>query len=781
MLGPNPYNYRSPANRDMLFGRENDIVQITHELLSPSSPVVALIGGPQIGKTSLLNGVLNHLSIAAEDSSRKIFPLPIVIHFESNYEFKDPNKWIETINRQLFINLHRQIEAKYSPTFILNQSATNLFQFEDMTSQWRNTVHNLRGRDLQLVLFFDNVDKIIQFDWSNDFFQWATSLKINPNISPLLNIFLTGARAFYEKAKQNDFPLQKLLSFHTIGILDQESALNLINRPSHYLFPPSIVQEIIYQSGRHPYLLQFILHSLWNYELDQISTQAIKDITDDFSRKNNNFSVWLDELGNPGFAAYQAITKKSQSSKDNKTIPSRQDFSLQNPLEMLCAYGLATYTELGYQPTGAMFRSWFQLHADEIRRSKKEFQIQGNKQEINLLQIQLTSDHKNTIVARGIHVPKGGNPKHTSHLPYPIEHLPILLKLLELGDSQILKFSPQEILILESIGLAKDNTIDVDYLTQIGQNLFNTLFGGDLRIELELAKQSKSPIFCELCFDDDEVELVQYPWELIHDGNHFLVPTRNSFDLTRSIWFSEHPQELWVDTPLRMLLIRPRPLGNNISLDHREGNLIKQALEKLCQTGKLTITELQPPTWDELEKTLADEVFEIVHFDGHGSFARICPVCGKAHFPKTKICVNCKHSLDRSPKGFLEFEDENHYVNRVVIGEIKNLFYNSETRLFVLSTCLSGAVSDTTVFNGVGPGLIGAGIPSVLAMQGSPPIESTVRFMQRFYTKLSEGVPIPRAVNMARLAIFKVKPTAWFMPVIYLRSSDKNSGKLFNP
>jgi hypothetical protein len=85
----------------------------------------------------------------------------------------------------------------------------------------------------------------------------------------------------------------------------------------------------------------------------------------------------------------------------------------------------------------------------------------------------------------------------------------------------------------------------------------------------------------------------------------------------------------------------------------------------------------------------------------------------------------------------------------------------------------------TSIFNGVAPGLIQAGIPAVVGMQGSPPVETMVRFVERMYAMLASGKRLPEAVNAGRLAIYRDEPISWFMPVVYLRSSDDTCGQLF--
>jgi CHAT domain-containing protein len=81
-----------------------------------------------------------------------------------------------------------------------------------------------------------------------------------------------------------------------------------------------------------------------------------------------------------------------------------------------------------------------------------------------------------------------------------------------------------------------------------------------------------------------------------------------------------------------------------------------------------------------------------------------------------------------------------------------------------------------SLFAGLGPGLIRAGVPAVVAMQLAVPDDAAITFARGFYSALAQGEPVPRAVAQGRRRLFRDK--TWFIPTLYLRGND-DEGRLF--
>jgi len=399
-----------------------------------------------------------------------------------------------------------------------------------------------------------------------------------------------------------------------------------------------------------------------------------------------------------------------------------------------------------------------------------------------VIQLQLIhrSDH---IEVRSILVPRGGQPKETTLTPFERDEIPAIQKALDIGGFDEKRFKPEYKTILEKHGGLIQGQLRPDFIKMIGIKLFKTLFSGTLLTELEFAKQSHQPIICQIIFDPEDVDLIQYPWELIHDGSVHLQLVNDLFEMSRLIAFDKPPSRFSGSFPLRMLFINPRPKNESLPLDSAEKEAILGVLKPLRDSGKLIWEELNPCTWENFRGTIAMKPFHLIHFDGHGSFERICPSCGLAHFPSMQKCERCGVSMiAETPKGYLHFEEDggSERIDRVGVDDIKTVLNNTHIRLVVLSACKTALSSRDDLFSGLGPALIQAGIPGVVAMQGSPSLSSMSDFVACFYDELIKGKRLSTAVNVGRMKIMRDKPSAWFMPVVYLRSSDKTYGQLFS-
>jgi hypothetical protein len=221
-----------------------------------------------------------------------------------------------------------------------------------------------------------------------------------------------------------------------------------------------------------------------------------------------------------------------------------------------------------------------------------------------------------------------------------------------------------------------------------------------------------------------------------------------------------HPgSKISLGKPIRALVVCANPRLDKSPLEELEAerNLIIQALGKV---GSVTL--LKPPTLAEMDRILAKQQFDIIHFFGHGEF--------------------------RADQGYLIFENEEGYTDAIDGPSLANIIKGKESaiQLVVLNTCESGRASRLTgskflghYASGVAQALVKAGIPAVIAMQFRIPDVSARVFTERFYATLSaqlakNSVDVEDCVAKARVA---VQANAgrdfvdWAAPVVFLRST----------
>jgi hypothetical protein len=118
---------------------------------------------------------------------------------------------------------------------------------------------------------------------------------------------------------------------------------------------------------------------------------------------------------------------------------------------------------------------------------------------------------------------------------------------------------------------------------------------------------------------------------------------------------------------------------------------------------------------------------------------------------------------------WLLLEDENGQSQRVsgidLVNRLQDL--TDRPRLVVLLSCQSAARGKSNALTALGPRLAEAGIPAVLAMQGSISMETAARFMPVFFRELVRDGQIDRALAAARGEV-RERLDFW-MPVLFSR------------
>jgi len=392
------------------------------------------------------------------------------------------------------------------------------------------------------------------------------------------------------------------------------------------------------------------------------------------------------------------------------------------------------------------------------------------------LQLNLRSDR--TFEVRALETPLG-EPHATSRLPYTVNELAAILKALRMPKYEASRFTQEQTHILVQLGLLNHSHFVPDLPKLIGQALYKVLMNGDIhtafQMALNQARLADGSVSVQLRFDEDAVKLVLYPWELLYQRRALL--SSRAVELTRYISYPEAVTALPVIPLLRLLYIASRPTNLSTLPAESEQLIIQQALQKLQEENVIKVDILVQPTYEALLDYLETHEVHILHFDGHGVFARKCIECESMNYPHSTHCAVCKQEILKiEPQGYLAFENTTRCVHWISSETLGTVLYNRSLSLAVLSACWSSSIGGETLFGGIAPALIQAGIPGIVSMQLPISVDGAIKFMQGFYRALARFESIPASVNAGRIRMMNSRE--WFIPTLYLRSRD-NEGNLF--
>jgi hypothetical protein len=420
--------------------------------------------------------------------------------------------------------------------------------------------------------------------------------------------------------------------------------------------------------------------------------------------------------------------------------------------------------------------------------------------DIELFQIYLTPVNEHQIELLVCVSPAGQAAPQIVELPFMdkgVNRLVTVLKILESKYFQSSNFKPEERdwLIQENLLSPESQTFHPHILHTIGQALYRSLFppGSEIaerfKVSIGLTENNKTRLVLELKIDERFVHLNSYPWELLHDGQHFLALHR--VYISRYIAFDSVPVNSPKVDKLNVLLISSKAFDkskNLINLTDIESKTIHDALEKSRQRGLIELDEIENSTLKKLRNYLSncsnEKLPQIIHFDGHGFYGRRCFSCQSMYYVSTHKCENSMCRAELPPaEGFLLFEHDSgrpEYVSAEELGRIL-IQFNLEGKLLLvlLSACDSGLIYNTdSIFNGIAQNLIGVRIPAVIGMQFSITVDDAKEFFEQFYWSIGESKSLVVAVSQGRIALSKDQ---WYRPVLYMRWHGNDEGNFFDP
>jgi CHAT domain-containing protein len=305
---------------------------------------------------------------------------------------------------------------------------------------------------------------------------------------------------------------------------------------------------------------------------------------------------------------------------------------------------------------------------------------------------------------------------------------------------------------------AADDIVDADSPEQVGQELFRTVFRGELLKAFQgcLDKARSGPGVRIRLRLNDVPHLAGLPWEYLHDaeGRGFLALSGRT-PVVRYLELSEGLATLLVEPPLRVLAVISTPRGyRELGEADLEWRRLGESLGPLLKSGLIEVERLANPTPEALEARLrTGQPVHVLHFVGHGGFSEL------------------------RGEGVLVFEDENGQGVPVGGPSLAYLLQDHPSlRLAVLNACNGARASNEDTFAGTAQALVQHGVPAVIAMQSEVMDETACSFAEKFYRALADGLPVDACVGEVRRALAAERNPEWGTPVLYLRATD---GRLF--
>jgi CHAT domain-containing protein len=305
-------------------------------------------------------------------------------------------------------------------------------------------------------------------------------------------------------------------------------------------------------------------------------------------------------------------------------------------------------------------------------------------------------------------------------------------------------------LALELIESKKTND---KLLKRLGNQLYQALFPNQINARFHAtmagAQANQDSVRLRLIFQSPQ--LAALPWEFLYDEetNTFLGNNTQTV-LSRYVDVPLQRRVIAASLPLKVLLVISSPI-DLAKLDATgEETLIREALKKHIEAGKIELDVIQEATRSNITQKLREKPYNIFHFIGHGVF--------------------------ENNKGYIALEDTNKTAKLLDDDGFANFFLgNRSLGLAVLNSCQGAEVSEQQIFAGIAPNLVQREIPAVVAMQYPIPDSTAKLFADEFYRTLALGYPVDAAIQTTRNAISQdvgLDKRDFATPVLYMRARD---------
>lgn len=322
----------------------------------------------------------------------------------------------------------------------------------------------------------------------------------------------------------------------------------------------------------------------------------------------------------------------------------------------------------------------------------------------------------------------------------------------ETADGPFLFDNPEGSRIWKVLNDFSGGIASFDDVREIGTYLFSGLLQGDVAtlfdraradIERDNGGDGASDQQCVIRLVVPP-ELQALPWESFYDESRrgFLLNHRQYTLIREAERVEAKPRVGQGKPPLSILAVVPE--GSMLRVESELAHL-RSVVDKFA--GNIEYDELcEGVTSTKLGDKLRKRNWDIVHFIGHGDMIK-----GKAH-----IRLNADGEGD----------------NWMLGEQFAMLFDEKPPRLVVLNCCWGGRESSTPTLSGVGPFLLRAGVPGVVAMQYAIRDVVARDFSEAFYTELLTGehpgrIDFALARARKRLCIDHAG-LAFATPVLYL-------------
>lgn len=310
-----------------------------------------------------------------------------------------------------------------------------------------------------------------------------------------------------------------------------------------------------------------------------------------------------------------------------------------------------------------------------------------------------------------------------------------------------------ERLLATLAGRAKARPLEERELAALGDDLFEVLLPGDVRRLYDCARSLQPEGVLQVVLTSMIHWVADKPWELARDPARREFLATSCVNLVRNV-FTAVPADAPARRPgrLRVLVASARPAGAAPLAVEEETAALRRAFRALVRSRLAVLDVLPRATAAALQRRLAAERVDVLHFVGHGAF----------------------DPGQRS--GSLLLEDERGRARPLAFDALRRIVCRRGLRLVSLNACETGRGGRLDWSRGMAAALVAGGVPAVVANQYPVLDGAATTFAGELFASLARGRGLGDAAREARLALSRESGGTgldWAIPVLFARDAGE--------
>jgi hypothetical protein len=736
-MSGNPFRFNKPTPPDRFFGRRDIVVKIARDLYNISGDSYAVVGGKRFGKSSLLLALEDDLLkclagtelINIEDKDFDAV-VPVFVSLKALEQHTSYSDVLGMMRHKLKMatsgsksSLFKEPLLELFPEYAeTTSSPASLGELEAEIRKVIETAFEVMGL-VRIVFLIDEMDEIVDCEWTDDVFGKLRSLIYDSSVRNYVRLILAGSGG-YLRVDEKGSPLFNAVTGAFLEPFSQAGIQELLDQVES--ISPDVVSEVVKQAGGNPFILQYLLHYLFEEGFAFTNPDTVRAKVRHFKHHRlEDLEGWWMAIGKEGRYIYYLLAQARDwmTHSDLREAASDPDLELGRGLKTLCYHGIVSHdgTYQKYRVSGSLFQDWA-----------------SSKQHTGGVEM------KEEYVDFEVRVDSYGNIKAKSEQAGERE-------------SAVPTAVPSNIEL--TLNLIEQNTVNEKILNELGKCLYDIIFAEEIDKHFNqteaVARERKQRLRIRLTIDADSLACL--PWEFTYreEAGYYLSVNPNTV-LSRYLDLPIPKSRVRRrEGPLDMLIIIANPSDQTPLDPDKWESIIVDALEKPIKDKSIITRVVKHATYEEISHTLLEQQPDIVQFVGHGIY--------------------------EDGKGYLALVNDSGKTWLVDDASFADMFLGADDNLGLVNlTACEGAKTDSPkAFLGIAPQMVQRGVPAVVAMQYSVLISTGKIFLRNFYKALAARRSVDWAVQHARnsIAIKVGKGNREFAtPVLYMRAKD---GKIF--